>query len=281
MYYKMDLYSAGLSVSQGDNLTASIRSTNQSNQDFNKSLAEQRDVIISDADTEQNTQGLLTGAKNAPTLAKFTGAVVSKTVGTGEIAEKVGLGRSAATNAARASEVGETAPKVGFFTKTAVPASEGVSDALKTTDGTVIGTSDAAKAAKAASAGTDVAEEGGTIAAEDVGRAGLAGIGGAIEIGKDFERGGLGSNWEQKSGNISSIIGSGFEVAGALTAWTGFGIGLEGIGIGLSLLGGGVEAVGDAKAATDTKNQATTDVNTQSRAAVATQESGTVAGRSY
>lgn len=273
----MDLYQAGLSVSQGDNLTASIRSTNQSNRDFNKSLAEQRDVVISDADTQQNTQGLLSGAKLAPTAVKAGTAIASQAVGTGELAEKVGLGRSVATNAAKASEVGETAPKVGFFTKIVNPASEGVSDALTTTDGNVIGTSDAAKAA---SAGADVAEEGGEIAAEDVGRAGLAGIGGVIEIGKDFERGGLGSNWEQKAGNISSIIGSGLEVVGALTAFTGFGIGLEGAGIALSLAGGGVEAVGDAKAATATKNQATTDVTTQSRSAVATQESGTVAGRS-
>lgn len=277
----MDLYSPGLSISQGDNLTASIRETNQGNEDFNKSLREQRDVAISDADTQQNTQGILSGAKLAPTVAKAGGAIASKTVGTGEIAEKVGLGRSVATNAARASEVGETAPKVGFFSKIAVPASEGVSDALKTTDGTVIGTSDAARAAQGASAGVDVAEEGGEIAAEDVGRAGLAGIGGAIEIGKDIERGGLGSNWEQKAGNISSIIGSGLEIAGALTSFTGFGIGLEGAGIALSLAGGGVEAVGDAKAATATKSQVTQDVTDQSRSAVATQQTGTVAARSY
>ena len=277
----MDLYSAGLSVSQGDNLTASIRSTNQGNEDFNKSLAQQRDIIISDADTQQNTQGILSGAKLAPTVAKAGTAVASQAVGTGELAEKVGLGRSAATNAAKASAtVGETAPKVGFFTKIANPASEGVSDALKTTDGTVIGTSDAANAAKAASAGADVAEEGGEIAAADVGRAGLAGLGGAIEIGKDIERGGLGSNWEQKAGNITSIIGSGLEIAGAFTAWTGFGIGLEGAGIALSLGGGGLEAVGDAKAAQATKDQATQDVTDQSRSAVATQESGTVAARS-
>ena len=270
----MDLYQAGLSVSQGDNLTASIRSTNQSNRDFNKSLAEQRDVVISDADTQQNTQGLLSGAKLAPTAVKAGTAIASKTVGTGELAAKVGFG-----NASKVSDVGEVAPKVGFFTKTPVtPASEGVSDALKTTDGTVIGTSDAAKAA---SAGTDVAEEGGTLAAEDVGRAGLAGLGGAIEIGKDIERGSFGSNWEQKSGNIASIIGSGLEIAGAFTSWTGFGIGLEGAGIALSLAGGGVEAVGDAKDATATKAQATQDVTDQQRSTVATQESGTVAARSY
>ena len=271
----MDLYSAGLSVSQGDNLTSSVRASNRSNQNFNDSLAQQLDSTKATADSEANTQGLLSGAKLAPTVAKAGAAVASKVVGTGELAAKVGFGTSSATRAAM-----ETPPKVGFFTKIANPASEGITDTLKTTDGTVIGTSDAAKAAKATSAGADVAEEGAEIGAEDLGRAGLAGLGGAIEIGKDIERGSWGSNWEQKAGNVTSIIGSGLEIAGALTAWTGFGIGLEGAGIALSLGGGGLEAVGDAKAATDTKKQAEQDVTDQQRASVATQESGTVAARS-
>ena len=63
----------------------------------------------------------------------------------------------------------------------------------------------------------------------------LAGVGGGLDIVKDIERGNFGTNSAQRVGNIGNIVGSALEVAGVVTAWTPFGLGLEGLGAAISL----------------------------------------------
>ena len=254
----MDLYSAGLSVSQGDNLSAQVQQANDSAQDFNNSLAEQLDTAKSEADGVAAEGQLLSLTKNTPVGAKLLANPITG---------------SALKSVAKAPL---TAAK-GFVTKTPAvaelaPAAVAQAPAVEN----VIGTSATAVAPVAEEVGADVAEVG----AKAAGKSLLAGAGAAIEIGKDIERGSFGSNWEQKLGGVAGIAGSVLEVAGALTAWTGVGAGVEAAGIGLSLAGGGLEGVGDAKQATDTKGQAETDILSQTRSITAGQAPTIVAARS-
>ena len=257
----MDLYSAGLSVSQGDNLSAQVQQANDSAQDFNNSLAEQLDTAKNEADGTAAEGQLLSLTKNAPVGAKLLANPI-----TGGALKSVGAFTKAPLTAAK-----------GFFTKVPAvaelaPAAVEAAPAVEN----VIGTSATAVLPVAEEVGEDVAEVG----AKAAGKSLLAGAGAAIEIGKDVQRGSFGSNWEQKLGGVAGIAGSALEVAGALTAWTGFGVGVEAAGIGLSLAGGGLEGVGDAKESTATKGKAEEDVISQTRSITAAQAPTNVAARS-
>ena len=254
----MDLYSAGLSVSQGDNLSAQVQQANDSAQDFNNSLAEQLDTAKNEAEGTAAEGQLLSLTKNAPVGAKLLANPI--TAGALKSVGKAPL----------------TAAK-GFFTKVpavaeVAPAAVEAAPAVEN----VIGTSATAVLPVAEEVGEDVAEVG----AKAAGKSLLGGAGAAIEIGKDIQRGSFGSNWEQKLGGVAGIAGSALEVAGALTAWTGFGVGVEAAGIGLSLAGGGLEGVGDAKQSTVTKGKAEDDVISQTRSITAAQAPTIVAARS-
>lgn len=131
------------------------------------------------------------------------------------------------------------------------------------------------------------AEVGAKLGAKAVAKVGLAGVGGALDIARDVGRGkGLfdadtyGSNPQQRIGNIGNIIGSGLEVAGLLTSWTPFGVGLEGLGALVSVGSTALETYGDIKEEGDTEETTETDIKDQARGEAVTQQVTTAIGRS-
>ena len=131
------------------------------------------------------------------------------------------------------------------------------------------------------------AEIGVKLGATTLAKVGLAGVGGGLDIARDIGRGkGLfdkdtyGSNNEQRIGNIGNIIGSGLEVAGLLTAWTPFGVGLEGLGALVSVGSTALETYGDIKEEGDTEEQTETDIKSQARGEAVSQQVTTAIGRS-
>lgn len=131
------------------------------------------------------------------------------------------------------------------------------------------------------------AEIGVKLGASTLAKVGLAGVGGGLDIARDIGRGkGLfdkdtyGSNNEQRIGNIGNIIGSGLEVAGLLTSWTPFGVGLEGLGALVSVGSTALETYGDIKEEGDTEQQTEKDITSQARGEAVTQQVTTAIGRS-
>lgn len=133
----------------------------------------------------------------------------------------------------------------------------------------------------------------GKIGLKTVGKAAIAGAGGALDVYDDIQRfstGGLnadtfGSNNWQRGGNIGNIIGSTLEVAGAFgLAVPGFGWiaggALEGLGAAISVGSSLVEGYGDVKEAEDKKEEVKEDVVSQRRGGVVAQEQETVTARS-
>lgn len=163
-------------------------------------------------------------------------------------------------------------------------------------------TADVADETGATTSGERALASGGEAAAEDVGKVtssadivktgakealgtfakgAAAGIGGGLDIYKDVKRGSLGNNWEQQVGNVGNIIGSGLEVLGLATAWTGpLGIGIEAIGAGLSLGSTALETYGDVRESADETSKTTEDVESEKQSAVSSQRIQTAVGRS-
>ncbi len=127
----------------------------------------------------------------------------------------------------------------------------------------------------------DIVKTGAKEALGTFARGAAAGIGGGLDIYKDVQRGSIGNNWEQQVGNVGNIIGSGLEVAGLLTAWTGpLGIGLEALGAGLSLGSTALETYGDVRDEDETDSKTTTDIEGEKQAAVSSQTIEKAVGRS-
>jgi hypothetical protein len=131
-------------------------------------------------------------------------------------------------------------------------------------------------------AGEAVTTETAELGAKDAAGAAVAGVGGVLDIVKDVERDGFGSNMSQKVGNIGNIIGSGLEVAGiasgGITPWS---LALEGTGAALSFVSSIVEtgcdiAEGDAAAA-----KAQTDTDSQQRGQAVSQQVEVAVGGGY
>ena len=93
----------------------------------------------------------------------------------------------------------------------------------------------------------------------------FAGVGGGLDIVKDIERGNFGSNTAQRVGNIGNIVGSALEVAGVVTAWTPFGLGLEGLGAAISLGSAALETGGDIAEGKEEAKTAESDITSQAR----------------
>tara|TARA_Y100001972_G_scaffold59471_1_gene72796 strand:+ start:431 stop:1474 length:1044 start_codon:yes stop_codon:yes gene_type:complete len=139
----------------------------------------------------------------------------------------------------------------------------------------------AADVGKGIETSADVVRTGAKEALGTFARGAAAGLGGALDIYKDVERGSLGDNWEQKVGNVGNIVGSGLEVLGLATAWTGpLGIGLEALGAGLSLGSTALETYGDVRAAEETDEKTTSDIESERQAAVSSQTIEKAVGRS-
>jgi hypothetical protein len=126
----------------------------------------------------------------------------------------------------------------------------------------------------------DVVKTGAKEALGTFARGAAAGLGGALDIYKDVERGSIGDNWEQQVGNVGNIVGSGLEVLGLATAWTGpLGIGLEALGAGISLGSTAFETYGDVKAGEETDKQTTSDIESERQSAVSSQTIEKAVGR--
>tara|TARA_R100000541_G_scaffold4007_7_gene11308 strand:+ start:2013 stop:3089 length:1077 start_codon:yes stop_codon:yes gene_type:complete len=138
----------------------------------------------------------------------------------------------------------------------------------------------------------EAAEKGGAAAlkgaAKTVGKSAVAGIGGAIDVFQDIDRASkgasladtFGSNNYSRAGNIMNIVGSGLEVAGVLTAWTGpLGLSIEAAGAGLALGGAALETYGDLEDTDETKEKTDDDITSQRRGEVAAAQQETATGR--
>ncbi len=138
----------------------------------------------------------------------------------------------------------------------------------------------------------EAAEKGGAAAlkgaAKVVGKSAIAGIGGGIDIFQDIDRASkgasladtFGSNNYSRAGNIMNIVGSGLEVAGVLTAWTGpLGLSIEAAGAGLALGGAALETYGDLEDTDETKEKTDEDITDQRRGEVAAAQQETATGR--
>lgn len=130
-------------------------------------------------------------------------------------------------------------------------------------------------------AALDTAIEGGAkIGVGALAKTAVAGVGGGLDIYKDIQSGWKFDNWKQEAGNIGNIVGSGLEIAGALTAWTGFGVGAEALGAAISVGSTALETAGDIQATGAKRDTQTTDIMSQQRQGAAAAQQETVVGRS-
>jgi hypothetical protein len=81
-------------------------------------------------------------------------------------------------------------------------------------------------------------------------------------------------------GNIGNIFGSALEIGGALTAWTGFGLGAEALGAAISVGSTALETAGDIEAGDKAKSDTEADITAQRRQGVAAAPQSVVVGRS-
>lgn len=126
----------------------------------------------------------------------------------------------------------------------------------------------------------DIVKTGAKEALGTFARGAAAGLGGALDIYKDVKRGSIGDNWEQQVGNVGNIVGSGLELLGLATAWTGpLGIGLEAIGAGISLGSTALETAGDVREGDDTAKKTISDIEGEQQAAVSSQTIEKAVGR--
>ena len=178
-----------------------------------------------------------------------------------------------------------SAPRELYTAEQTVDESTQAAEAARTAEGGIQSSADLAKAGKTgAEIGADVAK--GVL--KTGGKTVLAGVGGAIDVYQDIDRiakGGFnkdafGSNNWSRVGNVLNVVGSGLEVAGVLTAWTGIGgLSLEAAGAGLALAGSGLETYGDIESTDDTKEKTDEDITSQRRGEVAAAQVETATGR--
>tara|TARA_R110000737_G_scaffold262115_1_gene270187 strand:- start:76 stop:777 length:702 start_codon:yes stop_codon:yes gene_type:complete len=131
-------------------------------------------------------------------------------------------------------------------------------------------------------AGEAVTTETAELGAKDAAGAAVAGVGGVLDIVKDVERDGFGTNMSQKVGNIGNIIGSGLEVAGiasgGITPWS---LALEGTGAALSFVSSIVETGGDIAEGDAAAAKAQTDTDSQQRGQAVSQQVEVAVGGGY
>lgn len=305
----MELYGSGASIGQANAQTEMARQLNNATNDFNNSLAEQLDqakIAENEEQTDITTKNmvsvgtaggkLLTSAsargdvvKVAKSLKGAPASIISKTP-----TNVFNLGvESSADLAPGAAERGA-----------AVLAGEGATDVAPAIQRGVQSSADVAEGAAergAALLAGEGAEEGGTallesggagrlaaagglkgaaeLGAKGLAKGAIAGIGGGLDVVKDIERGNFGSNTAQQIGNIGNIVGSALEVAGVLTAWTPFGIGLEGVGALVSLGSSALETGGDIAEGAKQSEKTESDIQSQARGEVVSEQVEQAVGR--
>lgn len=135
-----------------------------------------------------------------------------------------------------------------------------------------------AKAAKGLA--TTALEDAGKIGIGAVAKSAVAGVGGGLDIYKDIKSGWKFDNWKQEVGNIGNLVGSALEIGGALTAWTGLGVGAEALGAVLSVGSTALETAGDIQATDSKRETQEGDITSQRRQGVAAAAQESVVGRS-
>jgi len=316
----MDLYGSGAAIAQVNSQTAETRALNEATADFNNSLAEQLDQANLEQDedrkatlTKNITSGVTSGGKLALGKEIKAGARKGIASATGKFVKTTQAERFAKEEEQLASlpsledtqdlvrqgirppspELGvqstlregeqataSTADEVGASVDVAGAAEEGVEGSAK---------------ALAKKGAEEAIEKSGlkslaTVAgkAATVGKVGVAGLGGALDVGADVGRilegkSGMevfGSNAASKTGNILNIAGSALEVAGIATGGiTPWALVAEGLGAGLGLVGAITEGVGEEESATEKKETAQEDITSQARGDVVADQVTQAIGR--
>ena len=293
----MDLYGSGASISQANAQTDEARQLSRANQDFNNTLAEQLDTTNLELDQDKQSKlnkNILSGATNAGKLGiisknKMLGGKEIKTTLEERMAKDPDrLARnSRAARAPRAEGVAPRPPAEATAGEVFEGEREGTRLGSAAVEGGevagVVGTSGAARGL------LKVAEKGAGKTLLKVGKVGVAGLGGGLDIAQDIGnlasgKSGIevfGSNTASRFGNIANILGSGLEVAGVATGGiTPWSLTLEAAGAGIGLLGSLAEAGGEMEASDEAKTSADADITSQQRGAVLSSNVETAVGRS-
>ena len=276
----MDLYGSGASIAQANSQTQQAREINQATQDFNNSLAEQLD----NAKTAENEEQTDITVKNMASVVTSGGKLLTSAEARGDVvkaaqkikgAPKAIISKSPFKLGVESSE--DLRPAIQTSADVAPGAAERGAAILAGEGAEGAGAAVLSRAAQSGSIGEGVgavAKSVGFKSAEELGAAGLAkgafaGIGGGLDIVKDIERGNFGSNSAQRIGNIGNIVGSALEVAGIVTSFTPFGLGLEGLGAAISLGSAALETGGDIAAGSEQAKTTESDITSQARGDVA------------
>ncbi len=287
----MDLYGGGVSIGQANSQTQLARELNEATNDFNNSLAEQLDQ----ARTAENEEQTDVTTKNMASVATSGGKLLTSAEARGDVLKaaqklkgvpKAIVSKSPFKLGVESSE-DLTRPLIETSADVAPGAAERGAAILAGEGAEGAGAAVLSRAAQSGSIGEGVgavAKGIGFKSAEELGATGfaktaLAGVGGGIDIVKDIERGNFGSNKAQVAGNIGNIVGSALEVAGIATAWTPFGLGLEGVGAAISLGSAALETGGDIAEGKEEAKTTETDIKSQGRGQVATEQVETAVGR--
>lgn len=297
----MDLYGSGASIGQANAQTQMARELNLATNDFNNTLAEQLDQ----AKTAENEEQTSITTKNMASVVTSGGKLLGSAEARDDVVKAAGKVKGAP--AAMVSKVSKNPFKLGVESSedvvrvessadltegaarrgAAVLSGEGIetrgpaiysrSRQALTEAGETLARGELPRIGNIGEGVSSIAKGIGFKTAEELGAAGfvktgLAGIGGALDVVKDIERGNFGSNAAQKVGNIGNIIGSGLEVAGILTAWTPFGLGLEGLGAAISLGSAALETGGDIAEGKQEAETTESDITSQARGQVVTQQ---------
>ena len=278
----MDLYGSGASIAQANAQTQQAREINQATQDFNNSLAEQLDT----AKTAENEEQTDITVKNMASVVSSGGKLLASAEARDDVvkaAQKIkGVPKAIVSKSPFKLGV-ESSEDLRPVVQSSADVAEGAAQrgaAILAGEGAEgVGPAVLSRAAQSLASGElpsagAVAKSVGFKSAEELGAAGLAkgaiaGIGGGLDIVKDIERGNFGSNSAQRVGNIGNIVGSALEVAGIVTSFTPFGLGLEGLGAAISLGSAAIETGGDIAEGKEEAKTTEKDITSQARGDVA------------
>jgi len=278
----MDLYGSGASIAQANAQTQQAREINEATQDFNNSLAEQLDT----AKTAENEEQTDITVKNMASVVSSGGKLLASAEARDDVvkaAQKIkGVPKAIVSKSPFKLGV-ESSEDLRPVVQSSADVAEGAAQrgaAILAGEGAEgVGPAVLSRAAQSLASGElpsagAVAKSVGFKSAEELGAAGLAkgaiaGIGGGLDIVKDIERGNFGSNSAQRVGNIGNIVGSALEVAGIVTSFTPFGLGLEGLGAAISLGSAAIETGGDIAEGKEEAKTTEKDITSQARGDVA------------
>ena len=274
----MELYGGTASIAQANALTQQAQQLNQANADFNTTLAEQLDEANREQDQDRTAKlqkNLLSGGTSGGKLAIIAkrGGIVRKT-GIGGftelpltreevLAKEVGVERAPLTNPPQAGEAVAQRPvgTVETYTGEGRLAEQEAARASEVAGSTGLKTT------------AKVVEEV-TGKAAQLGKIGVAGLGGAIDVYQDVGRlvsgkvgwDAFGSNTGSRIGNIANIVGSGLELAGVasggVTPWA---LALEGVGATVGLIGSITEGIGEEVSGAKSKIEEQMDILKEQR----------------